>query len=250
LVNLVEKIDPAAQQVLVGIKRINIAAGSTMAVSGSAKSTAPGQKSVRMSLESNNTRSNLEGGALSYYIAHKDKVQCGEWYYDGQASAAQKIKFDRSFGSPPTILVWINGFSVEGAQVLHLNAATSEVANDGFTLTVVLPDDQQSSITYLKGVWLAVDGSDASGAPTVRTFDHPVVSDNPAQQKKQGNFDGLSKFGQVVAGFSMLDVNFSPNDLRMNLDVVQTSDTRFDWTVETWSGSSFNGFTAHAICFS
>lgn len=148
---------------------------------------------------------------------------------------SRRIKFDRSYGAAPSIVVWLNQLDMEIGRNWRVKAYATDIDAHGFTIHI---DTWADSILWSASAsWIAYPAGKpgvASGrysTEDMRPWNQPQLFNAGRADFPEGAFEGPPK---VLIALNSLDMDQAHN-LRVKLSADSVSKNGMNWHIDAWA---------------
>ena len=166
-----------------------------------------------------------------------------------QVQTSHRINFDRAYGAPPLVVVWLNELDMAADKGWRIRAYPSDVDAQGFTIHLdtwadtTLWSGTASWIAYPAGKAGVVSGSFST--QDVRPWNQPQLLNEGRVNFPAGAFQGTPT---VLIALNSLDFS-EEHGLRLKLSADSVSKDGMNWHINSWADSVLYSAAASYIAF-
>jgi hypothetical protein len=168
---------------------------------------------------------------------------------DPNAPASVRIDFERSFVTPPKVVVFFNYIDLDKNRVWRLKTSASDIDPEGFTLNIETWSD---TIFHAARVgWIAYpEDHEHIFSTSINTMDVRPWYQPQATQSREIGFNAVEfwKNPSIFIALNYLDIDFRSN-LRVNVYVDDVTTTGLVWHIDSWDYTVLYSAGASIIAF-
>lgn len=166
-----------------------------------------------------------------------------------QEKTSRRINFERPYGAPPKIVVWLSQLDMSREANWRVRATATDVDAKGFTIHI---DTWSNTKLYsAKADWIAYPADKAGVASgsyntqDIRPWDKPQMVNVGQTKFPAGKFQSTPK---VLIALNSLDIDRAHN-LRLKLSADSVSKDGMTWHIDSWYDTTLYSAGASYICF-
>lgn len=166
-----------------------------------------------------------------------------------QAKTSRRIKFPRSYGAAPKVVVWLNQLDMASDKNWRVAATATDIDASGFTINIETWAD--SRLYSAAAAWIAYPAdkhgvvSGSYSTLDIRPWDKPQLQNTGREDFQAG---ALHSTPTVLMALNRLDIDHNAN-LRLKLSADSVSKDGMQWHIDSWCDTTLYSAGASYIAF-